>query len=209
MVLGRRGRSITTAVFGPLARVLVRAGVSPNVVTVIGTIATSAAALWLLPSGHLVVGVLVVVVLAFADSVDGLMARERGTESTFGAYLDSTMDRVADAAIFTALGLYLLWQEDEQWQQIGFALAMACVVFGMLVSYARARAEGLGISAKAGIAERADRLIFAGVAALAVGLGAPAVVLVIAFALLVLANIITVIQRSIVVYRASAETDTI
>lgn len=208
MVLGNRGRSVTTALFGPLARVLVRAGVSPNVVTVVGTVATSATALWLLPAGHLVVGVLVVVVLTFADSVDGLMARERGTESRFGAYLDSTMDRVSDGAIFTALGLYLLWQEDQQWQEIGFALGMACVVFGMLVSYARARAEGLGISAKAGIAERADRLIFAGVAALAVGLGAPPVVLVIALALLVLANIITVIQRSMVVYRTSAETDT-
>ena len=207
MVLGNRGRSVTTALFGPLARVLVRAGVSPNVVTVVGTVATSATALWLLPAGHLVVGVLVVVVLTFADSVDGLMARERGTESRFGAYLDSTMDRVSDGAIFTALGLYLLWQEDQQWQEIGFALGMACVVLGMLVSYARARAEGLGISAKAGIAERADRLIFAGVAALAVGLGAPPVVLVIALALLVLANIITVIQRSMVVYRASAETD--
>lgn len=207
MVLGNRGRSVTHALFGPLARVLVRAGVSPNVVTVVGTVATSGTALWLLPAGHLVVGVLVVVVLTFADSVDGLMARERGTESRFGAYLDSTMDRVSDAAIFTALGLYLLWQQDQQWQEIGFALGIACVVFGMLVSYARARAEGLGISAKAGIAERADRLIFAGVAALAVGLGAPPVVLVIALALLVLANIITVIQRSMVVYRASAETD--
>lgn len=207
MVLGNRGRSVTHALFGPLARVLVRAGVSPNVVTVVGTVATSGTALWLLPAGHLVVGVLVVVVLTFADSVDGLMARERGTESRFGAYLDSTMDRVSDAAIFTALGLYLLWQQDQQWQEIGFALGIACVMFGMLVSYARARAEGLGISAKAGIAERADRLIFAGVAALAVGLGAPPVVLVIALALLVLANIITVIQRSMVVYRASAETD--
>lgn len=208
MVLGSRGRSVTNALFGPLARVLVRAGVSPNVVTVIGTAATSAAALWLLPAGHLVVGVLVVVVLAFADSVDGLMARELGTESAFGAYLDSTMDRVSDAAIFTALGLYLLWQDEQQWQGVGFALGMACVVFGMLVSYARARAEGLGISAKAGIAERADRLIFAGVAALAVGLGAPPVVLVVALGLLVLANLVTVVQRSVVVYRVSAGKET-
>ena len=204
MVLGNRGRSVTNTLFGPLARLLVRARVSPNVVTVIGTVATSTAALALLPAGHLVVGVLVVVVLAFADSVDGLMARELGTESAFGAYLDSTMDRVSDAAIFTALGLYLLWQEDQAWQGIGFALGMACMMLGMLVSYARARAEGLGISAKAGIAERTDRLVFAGIAALAVGLGAPPVVLVVALALLVLANIITVIQRSVVVYRASA-----
>ena len=203
MVLGSRGRSFTSALFGPLARVLVRAGVSPNVVTVIGTVATSATALWLLPAGHLVVGVLVVVVLAFADSVDGLMARELGTESVFGAYLDSTMDRISDAAIFTALGLYLFRQDEQTWQGIGLALGIACVVFGMLVSYARARAEGLGISAKAGIAERADRLVFAGIAALAVGLGAPPVVLVIALGLLVLANSITVVQRSMVVYRAS------
>src|SRR5699024_5646251 len=192
------------AVFGPLAHVLVRLRVSPNLVTVIGTVATSAAALLLLPAGHLVIGVLAVLVLAFADSVDGLMARELGTESVFGAYLDSTMDRISDAAIFTALGLYLLWQDEQAWQGIGLALGIACVVFGMLVCCARARAEGRGISAKAGIAERADRLVFAGVAALAVGLGAPPVVLVIALGLLVLANIVTVVQRSMVVYRASA-----
>lgn len=204
MVLGNRGRGFTTAVFSPLARGLVRLGVSPNAVTVVGTLATSAVALWLLPTGHLVVGVAVVVVLAFADSIDGLMAREMGSESAFGAYLDSTLDRISDAAIFTALGLYLLRQDDVHWQQIGFAAAMACVVFGMLVSYARARAEGLGISARAGIAERTDRLVFAGAAALAVGLGAPPVVLVIALSLLVVANIVTVIQRSLVVYRASA-----
>lgn len=204
MVLGNRGRGFTTAVFGPVARAFVRMGVSPNLITVLGTIAVSAAALLLLPAGHLVVGVIVVVVLAFADSVDGLMAREMGKESAFGAYLDSTMDRISDAAIFTALGLYLLWQDEQRWQGVGLALAMACVFFGMLVSYARARAEGLGISAKAGIAERTDRLVFAGVATLAVGLGAPPVVLVVVLALIVVANLITVVQRSMVVYRAAA-----
>ncbi|UFU01585.1 CDP-alcohol phosphatidyltransferase family protein [Ruania suaedae] len=204
MVLGNRGRSFTNALFGPLARGLVRAGVSANVVTVAGTVATSATALWLLPPGHLVVGVAVVVVLAFADSIDGLMARERGGGSAFGAYLDSTMDRVSDAAIFTALGLYLLGQDEQRWQGVGFGLAMACVMLGMLVSYARARAEGLGISARAGIAERTDRLVFAGAATLAVGLGAPVLVLVIALGVLAIANIVTVVQRSVVVYRAPA-----
>ncbi|WP_040652500.1 phosphatidylinositol phosphate synthase [Ruania albidiflava] len=205
MVLGNHGRGFTAAVFGPLAHLLVRLRVSPNVVTVIGTVATSAAALLLLPPGHLVAGVLVVLVLAFADSVDGLMARELGRESAFGAYLDSTMDRITDAAIFTALGLYLLGQDEQRWQGLGLGLAMACVFAGMLVSYARARAEGLGISAKAGIAERTDRLVFAGIATLAVGLGASPVVLVVALALLVLANLVTVVQRSLVVHRASTE----
>jgi len=205
MVLGNHGRGFTAAVFGPLAHLLVRLRVSPNLVTVIGTVATSAAALLLLPAGHLVIGVLAVLVLAFADSVDGLMARELGQETAFGAYLDSTMDRITDAAIFTALGLYLLGQDEQRWQGIGLAMGLACVFFGMLVSYARARAEGLGISAKAGIAERTDRLVFAGVATMAVGLGAPPVVLVVALTLLVLANLITVLQRSLVVYRASTE----
>lgn len=205
MVLGNHGRGFTRAVFSPLARALVRAGVSPNVVTVVSTLAISITALVLLPQGYLVTTVVVVVVLAFADSVDGLMAREMGRNTAFGAYLDSTMDRVSDAAMFLGLAWYLMAQPEERWQGIGLALGMACVVLGMLVSYARARAESLGISAKAGIAERTDRLVIAGVGTLAVGLGAPVVVLVIALGLLVVANVITVIQRSVVVYRASQE----
>lgn len=207
MVLGNHGRAFTTALFSPLARVLVRAGVSPNAVTVASTLLISAAALWLLPQGHLVITVIVVVILAFADSVDGLMARQLGRNSAFGAYLDSTMDRVADAAMFIGLSWYLLTQPEERWQAIGLALGMACVVLGMLVSYSRARAESLGINAKAGIAERTDRLVIAGVGTLAVGLGAPVLVLIIDLGLLVVANLITVFQRSLVVYRAGTTMD--
>lgn len=206
MVLGNHGRGFTTAVFSPLARGLIRAGVSPNAVTVASALAISATALWLLPQGHLVATVIIVVVLAFADSVDGLMARQLGRSSRFGAYLDSTMDRVADAAMFIGLSWYLLNQPDERWQGVGLGLGLACVVLGMLVSYSRARAESLGISAKAGIAERTDRLVIAGVGTLAVGLGAPVVVLVIDLALLAIANVVTIIQRSMVVYRAGEGT---
>src|SRR5690625_3257448 len=121
MVLGNHGRGFTAAVSGPLAHVLVRLRVRPKLVTVIGTDDTSTTALLLLPAGHLVIGVLAVQVLAFADSVDGLMARELGQETAFGAYLDSTMDRITDAAIFTALGLYLLGQDEQRWQGTGHA----------------------------------------------------------------------------------------
>jgi len=102
-VLSSKGRVFTDAVFGPVARALVRAGVSPDVVTVTGTVLTVGAALWLLPTGHFVAGPLVIAAVVLVDSVDGLMARTLGRSTRWGAFLDSTLDRIADAAIFSGL----------------------------------------------------------------------------------------------------------
>ncbi|UFU04775.1 phosphatidylinositol phosphate synthase [Ruania halotolerans] len=203
MVLGRRGRGFTETLFGPLARALVRAGVSPNAVTVGGAILVVAAALWLFPTGHLTVGALVIGALALTDSVDGLMARERGTTSEFGAFLDSALDRFSDAAVFVGLSWYLVTSAPPAWQLPGLAVGTACLVLSMVVSYVRARAEGLGFTAKVGIAERADRLIVALVATLAVGLGAPDELLVVVLGVLAVASMITVVQRIATVFRQS------
>jgi len=196
-VLSSKGRVFTDAVFGPVARALVRAGVSPDVVTVTGTVLTVGAALWLLPTGHFVAGPLVIAAVVLVDSVDGLMARTLGRSTRWGAFLDSTLDRIADAAIFSGL---LLWgvSRDEPWV---LATALACLVLGSVVPYARARAEGLGLSASGGIAERADRLVVALVAVFVVGLGAPVAVLVGALGLLALASLWTIGQRMAAVYR--------
>ncbi|TDE92452.1 CDP-alcohol phosphatidyltransferase family protein [Occultella glacieicola] len=210
MVLGSRGRGFTSAVLGPVARLLVRLGVSPDAVTVAGTVAVSVVALALFPQGHLVVGALVVGVIVLTDSIDGLMARQVGRTSQFGAFLDSTMDRISDSAIFAGLVLYFvngMNGMDDGWRMPGIVAALACLVLGGLVSYARARAEGLDFTAKVGIAERADRLILALVATLAVGLGAPAAVLVIALCLLALASLYTVGQRAATVYRQATARD--
>lgn len=196
-MLSSKGRVFTDAVFGPVARALVRAGVSPDVVTVTGTVLTVGAALWLLPTGHFVAGPLVIAAVVLVDSVDGLMARTLGRSTRWGAFLDSTLDRIADAAIFSGL---LLWSvsRDEPWV---LATALACLVLGSVVPYARARAEGLGLSASGGIAERADRLVVALVAVFVVGLGAPVAVLVGALGLLALASLWTIGQRMAAVYR--------
>ncbi|MEE6281125.1 CDP-alcohol phosphatidyltransferase family protein [Georgenia sp. MJ170] len=198
------GRRFTDAVFGPVARALVRAGVSPDAVTVVGTVLTVGLAMWLLPLGHFIIAPFAIAAVVLADSVDGLMARALGRSSRWGAFLDSTLDRLSDAAIFAGL---LVWgvREDQPWIVAG---ALACLVLGNLVSYARARAEGLGLTASGGIAERADRLVVVLVAVLVVGLGAPVWVLVVALGLLAAASLFTVGQRIAAVRRQTLEDGT-
>ncbi len=199
-------RRLGAALFTPLARGLVRLGVSPDAVTVAGTVGTVAAALWFLPRGELVVGALVIAVVVLADSVDGMMARllaARGVRrsGTWGAFLDSTLDRVADGAIFVGLALWFARPGGTGLDRAGLVAALACLVLGSVVSYARARAEGLGMSASGGIAERADRITVVLVAVFADGLGLPRVVLVVVLALLALASGVTVVQRMAHVHR--------
>lgn len=192
-----RLRAGAARVVGPLARFLLARGVSPDAVTITGTVGVVVAALWLLPAGHLLVGTLVIALFALTDMIDGVMARTSGRTSTWGAFLDSTLDRFGDAAIFTGLVLFLAGRDER----LGAGLALACLVLGSIVPYARARAEGLGMRADVGIAERADRLAVVLVATVAVGLGAPVVVLVVVLGLLALASAVTVVQRMAVVHR--------
>lgn len=206
MVLGNRGRGVSSVLFGPVASLLVRLRVPPNAVTIAGTVAVVAVSLTLFPLGYLTAGALVVGALVLTDSVDGLMARQVAADSPrrYGEFLDSTLDRFSDAAIFGGLTLYFLLHSDGMLQSAGVAVTVAALALGGLVSYARAKAQALGVVAKVGIAERADRLIAALAAALAVGLGAPALVLVVVLAVLSCASLITVVQRMLVVRQALA-----
>lgn len=193
-----RFRGFATRVFTPVADRLLRWGVSPDAVTIAGTVMVVTAALWLLPTGHLLAGSLVIGFFVFTDSLDGVMARRSGRTGDWGAFLDSTLDRFADAAIFAGLVLWFIGDGDDRW---GAGLALACLVLGSIVPYARARAEGLGMTAKVGIAERADRLVAVLVATLLVGAGLPALVLVVVLGLLAVASLITVVQRMATVRR--------
>ncbi len=184
-------RSGVTKVLGPLARLLLRIGVTPDMVTITGTLGVVVAALWLFPTGHLVAGTWTIAVIVFTDALDGIMARESGRAGPWGAFLDSTLDRIADAAIFAGLLLFFLDQDDRA----GVVVALACLALGAVVPYARARAEGLGMTAAVGIAERADRIALALVATLVVGYGAPRVVLVVALGVLAVAAAVTIVQR--------------
>ncbi len=152
------GRVVARSVFTPVARVLLRLNVSPDAVTLIGTLGTSAAALYFFPRGDFFVGTLVICIFVFSDSLDGTMARLAGRPSTWGAFLDSTLDRVADAAIFCGIALWFAGDGNDPAMA---AVTLAALVGGLLVSYARARADGLGADASNGIAERTERLVLA------------------------------------------------
>lgn len=182
--------------FGPLAKLLLKWGISPDAVTIGGTLGVVGAALWLFPTGHLFWGTMIVWFFAMSDAIDGLMARKAGRSSVWGSFLDSTLDRVADAAIFTGIGIYLL-RAGELW---GAGAALTCLILGAIVPYARAKAESLNMTAAVGIAERGDRLVTALIATGLVGLGLNVNVLTVVLLVLALASLITVIQRMAVVY---------
>ena len=155
-MLNRYARALFTKAFTPLARALLRAGVSPDVVTLLGTVGVTVGALAFYPRGQFFVGTLVVTAFVFSDLVDGAMARKSGTSSTFGSFWDSTLDRIGDAAIFGGLALYFAESGDSY---VYLCLSLFCLVAGNLTSYARAKAESLGLDARGGIAERSDRLV--------------------------------------------------
>ena len=140
----------------PFINLFIRLGISPDVVTVVGTLGVCAGALAFFPRGEIWVGVLVITAFVFSDNVDGIMARESGRSSKWGAYLDSTLDRIGDAAIFGGLVLYFAGPGDSY---LYLCLSLYCLVMGAVTSYARARAESLGMQANRGIAERADRTV--------------------------------------------------
>jgi CDP-diacylglycerol---glycerol-3-phosphate 3-phosphatidyltransferase len=162
-------RPLFARLLTPLGEALARTPVTPNMVTVTGTLGVAVGALWLFPIGHLFAGTLVCWGFAMFDMLDGLLARVKGSSGPWGAFLDSTLDRVGDAAVFSGLAIYLA--RGHQWGLAGVALY--CLVAGNLVSYARARAEGLGVKADVGVAERSERLLVALVAAGLTGLGVP------------------------------------
>ena len=140
----------------PFINLFIRLGISPDVVTVVGTLGVSAGALVFFPQGMLWQGVLVVTAFVFSDLVDGAMARKMGRTDDFGAFLDSTLDRVADAALFGATACYFAWVADEP---LYLVLCLVILAMGAVTSYARAKADVLGYDAKVGIAERPDRLV--------------------------------------------------
>jgi CDP-diacylglycerol--glycerol-3-phosphate 3-phosphatidyltransferase/CDP-diacylglycerol--inositol 3-phosphatidyltransferase len=140
----------------PVINLLLRLGVSPDAVTLVGTLGVSAGALAFYPRGELFWGTFVITLFVFSDMIDGAMARKSGRTSTFGSFWDSTLDRVGDAAVFGGLALYFAGPGDSY---LYLCLSLFCLVSGNLTSYARAKAESLGLDARGGIAERSDRLV--------------------------------------------------
>jgi len=193
-----RFRAFWTKLLTPIAKFFLRHGVSADAVTLIGTLGVVAGALIFFPRGELLVGVLFITAFVFSDLLDGTMARMSGTSSPWGAFLDSTLDRIGDAAIFGGLVLYFAGPGESEALA---ALALYCLVMGSVTSYARARAESLGMEAKGGVAERADRLV---AILLMTGLSDMfnlPILIPITLALLAFASTITVFQRVLSVRR--------
>lgn len=203
-MLGQHGRGLTRALLTRPALAMARAGITPNMLTVAGTVASVGAAVATLPRGHFIAGPPLLAVVLVGDSFDGVLARATGRTSVFGAFLDSTLDRLADGAVFASLAAWAaltMTSDSVALRTVTVVLALVCVVLAATVPYARARAESIGATASVGIAERTDRLVVALVATFAVGLGAPQWVLSAALGYVALASFITVLQRIVAVRR--------
>jgi CDP-diacylglycerol---glycerol-3-phosphate 3-phosphatidyltransferase len=185
----------------PVGNALARTPITPNAVTIVGTVGMSASALIFFPTGHLFVGVVVCTIFVFCDMLDGTLARIKGTSGKFGAFLDSTLDRVADAAVFAGLAIYFVRGGNDH---VLAAVSLFCLVAGALVSYAKARAESLGLNCDVGFAERTERLLIGLVAAGLAGLGVP-YVLPIGLWALAAASAFTFGQRVVAAHRSAAD----
>ena len=212
-MLNLRVRPAVDRVVDPVATRLLRTGVSPDAITVLGTLGVVVGSLAFFPRGMFFTGTAVVFFSVLTDLLDGAMARQLDRErdrrradpagaqgprrSVFGAWLDSTCDRLADAAILSGL---VLWFTGAGEDRLLAAVALFCLVSGSLVSYAKARAEGLGLRADVGLAERLERLILVLLGTLLASLGLPEA-LAVALWLLAAASAITVVQRLLEVRR--------
>jgi CDP-diacylglycerol--glycerol-3-phosphate 3-phosphatidyltransferase len=198
-VLGVSARPAVAKVVAPVVAGLGRAGVTPDMVTVTGTVGAVTGAVAGIASGHLFWGAFTVTVFVLLDMLDGALARARGGGSVFGAVLDSVGDRAADAAIFGAL---VWWYSGAGDNRLLVLLALLCLVLGVLTSYIKARAEGVGVACDVGIVERTERLILVLVGTGFTGLGIPYAVHV-ALWLLLVGSAVTVAQRIAVVRRTA------
>lgn len=190
-MLGVNLRPAVGRFWAPVVRGLVKAGVTADAVTLTGTLGAVASAAFLIGTGHLFWGAFAVTVFVLLDMLDGALARARGGGSVFGAVLDSTGDRAADAAIFAALAWWFSGGGDNR---LIVLLALVCLVLGVLTSYVKARAEGMGLRVEVGVVERTERLILVLVGTGFDGLGIPYALHVCLWVLLV-GSAVTVAQR--------------
>lgn len=187
----------------PLVRALIRMGVTPNTLTTIGAglILLSSAAYGL---GAIRWGGFLLLLSGVLDTLDGQVARQGAQTTTFGAFYDSTLDRVGDAASFIGVAAYLMYAPDIRWREVAVLTCMVGILAVMLVSYMRARAEGLGLDCKVGVAQRLERILGLGLPTMVVGAGSGGVVLTAIVVVLTLLSIVTVGQRFAHVHRATA-----
>ena len=201
-MLNIHGRATFSRAVAPLGQKLASAGVSPDVITVVGTVGAVVGGVVFFSHGWWFSGAFLIWGMVMLDMVDGAVARASGRTSPFGGVLDSSCDRIADAAIFGGIAWYFARHD----QPAMLLAALLCLVLGQLTSYIRARAEGAGLNATVGIAERAERLI---IVLVGTGLSGEHIRIpylqAIALWVLVGASTITVYQRFATVWRQSRD----
>ncbi|CAL9373379.1 phosphatidylinositol phosphate synthase [Streptomyces atacamensis] len=210
-MLNKYARAFFTRVLTPFAALLLRLGVSPDTVTLIGTGGVMAGALAFFPRGEFFWGTVVITLFVFSDLVDGTMARQSGRSSRWGAFLDSTLDRIADAAVFGGIALWYAGGGDDP---VLCAVAIFCLASGQVVSYTKARGESIGLPVNVnGLVERAERLVItlvcAGLAGFEAAFGVPYIGILLPVALWVVAvgSLVTILQRMVTVRREAAEAE--
>jgi CDP-diacylglycerol--glycerol-3-phosphate 3-phosphatidyltransferase len=186
----------------PLTNWLIRARVTPNAITTVAALVVVVSAIafgigWVRLGGGLLL------LSGVMDTLDGDVARAAGQATKFGAFYDSTLDRLGDGVTFIGIATFLLTTTDIRFPVVGAVLCMVAVLASLLVSYARARAEGLGLECRVGVVQRAERILLIGIPSLVVGAGPGALVLQTIVALLALGSIITVVQRFLYVRRVT------
>lgn len=193
-MLSLHGRKPAATVAEPVAKLFLRLGLSPNAVTVLGTLATIAVAVFLIPEGHLVLAAVLTALFAAFDMIDGTMARLRGGGTAFGATLDASCDRLSDGALFGAITYWLVFV--DQAGQATVAVALVVLALSQTISYIKARAEAGGLKVNGGLIERPERLILAVGGLFLEGIGVPSA-LETALWILAVGSVFTVVQRLI------------
>ena len=163
-------RPAMTRLFTPVGALLARTPVTANAITIVGTVGVAGGALGLFPIGELFPGAFTCTIFVLLDMLDGVLARMKGTSGRWGAFLDSTMDRIADAAIFSGLTVWFMLGGRNP---LLAGVSLFCLVVGMLVSYVKARAESLGLRCDVGLIERPERMLISLIAVGVSGLGVP------------------------------------
>jgi len=185
----------------PISDACIRAGIRPNVITSVGRVVIIVSAFFY-GTGHIRWGGFFLLLSGWTDLIDGQVARGGGMATKFGAFYDSTLDRIGDGLTYVGIGsFYLLYPGDLAWRQGVVILCMVGAMASLLVSYTRARAEGLGLDGKVGIAQRTERILGIGVPCLFLGVGARGVILSSMLLILTLLSLVTVVQRMVWVYR--------
>lgn len=209
-MLNKYARAFFTRVLTPFAAFLLRKGVSPDTVTLLGTAGVVGGALAFYPRGEFFWGTVVITLFVFSDLVDGNMARQAGVSSRWGAFLDSTLDRVADAGVFGGLALWYAGGGDDL---VLCAVTLFCLASGQVVSYTKARGEAIGLPVNVnGLVERAERLVVTLVLCGLAGLhkfGVPGIQYLLPIALWAVAagSLVTLIQRVVTIRREAEEAD--